>query len=119
MSDAFYNRLAGTASKLLGKFGGVVSVVRNTGGSVNPITGAIVPGANTTLTAKGLISEFADNLIDGTRILASDRLLIIDNTFEPLMTDKPTVGGQNWTIVNIKQVKPYAVGVVYFLQVRR
>jgi adhesin HecA-like repeat protein len=119
MSDAFYNRMAATASRLLNRFGGVVSVVRNTGGSVNPVTGTIVAGTNTTLTAKGLINDYADNLIDGTRILASDRLLIIDNTFEPLLTDKPTVGGQNWTIVSIKQVKPYAVGVVYFLQVRR
>ena len=119
MSDAFYNRMAATASRLLDKFGGVVSVVRNTGGSINPVTGTIVAGTNTTLTAKGLINDFADNLIDGTRILASDRLLILDSSFEPLLTDKPVVGGQNWTIVSIKQVKPYAVSVVYFLQVRR
>jgi hypothetical protein len=119
MSDAFYIRLAATASRLLQRFGGVVSVVRNTGGSINPVTGTIVAGTNTTLSAKGLINNFADNLIDGTRILSSDRLLIIDNSFEPLITDKPSISGQNWTIVSIEQVKPYAVGVVYFLQVRK
>jgi hypothetical protein len=119
MSDAFYNRMAATASRLLFKFGGEVSVVRNTGGSVNPVTGAVTPGTNATLKAKGLLNKFDDSLIDGTRIKASDRVLIMDNTFEPLMTDRPTIGGQNWTIVEINTVKPANVPVVYALQVRR
>jgi hypothetical protein len=119
MSDIFYNRMAATASRLLEKFGGVVSVVRNTGGSTNPVTGAVVPGTNNTLTARGLITKFSDDLIDGTRIKASDRLLMIDNTFEPVMTDKPTIGNQNWSIVEIRTVKPANVAVMYALQVRR
>lgn len=119
MSDAFYTRMAATASKLLNKFGGTVTVVRNVGGSVNPVTGAVTPGSNTTLTAKGLISRFDDSLIDGTRIKSSDRLLMIDNTFEPAMTDKPTIASQNWTIVEIRTIKPANVAVMYALQVRR
>jgi hypothetical protein len=118
-SDAFYNRLAATASRLLAKFGATVSVVRNTGGSVHPVTGVVTPGTNQTLTANGLINKFADDLIDGTRILASDRVLIMDNSFEPLQTDRPTIGGQSWTIVAIDTIKPAAVGVVYMLHVRR
>lgn len=119
MSNAFYTRLAGTASRLLTKFGGTVSVSRSVGRSVNPVTGAITPGSTSTLTAKGLIQRYVDNLIDGSRIKDSDRLLILDNTFEPLLTDRPMVDGQQWNIVDIKSVKPAAVSVVYFLQVRR
>lgn len=119
MSDAFYTRMAATASKLLNKFGGAVTVVRNVGGSVNPVTGVVTPGSNTTLTGKGLLNKFSDDLIDGTRIKASDRLLMLDSSFEPVMTDKPTIASQNWTIVEIRTIKPANVAVMYALQVRR
>jgi hypothetical protein len=119
MSDAFYTRMATTASRLLNKFGGTVTVIRNVGGSVNPVTGVVTPGSNSTLTAKGLLNKFSDDLIDGTRIKASDRLLMIDSTFEPAMTDKPTIANQNWSIVEIRTVKPANVAVMYALQVRR
>jgi hypothetical protein len=118
MSDAFYNRLAATASKLLTKFGGVVSVSRTTGGSVDPITGAVTPGSTTTLTAKGLITDFDTKLMDGTAIQHGDRLLVIDNTFEPLMTDRPVIGSQQWNIVSIMAKQPANVAVVYMVQVR-
>jgi hypothetical protein len=119
MSDAFYNRMAATASKLLAKFGSEVSVSRTTGGSVNPVTGAITPGATTTLKAQGIISEFDTKLVDGTAIRYGDRLLIIDNTFEPLMTDRPLIGSQQWNIVSIEAKKPAGVAVVYMIHVRR
>lgn len=119
MSDAFYTRMAATASKLLDKFGSTVTVIRNVGSSINPVTGVVTSGSNTTLTAKGLLNKFTDDLIDGTRIKASDRMLMIDATFEPVMTDKPTIAGQNWSIVEIRTVKPANVPVMYALQVRR
>jgi hypothetical protein len=110
--------MAATASKLLSKFGGVVSVSRTTGSAVNPITGAVTPGSTTTLTAKGLITDFDTRLIDGTTIQNGDRLLVIDNTFEPSMTDRPVIGSQQWNIVSIMTKKPANVAVVYMIQVR-
>lgn len=119
MSDAFYTRMAATASKLLDKYGADVSVVRVESGSVDPVTGVVTEGNTLTLKAKGLINKFDDKLIDGTRIKASDRVLIMNNAFVPLMTDRPTVGGQNWTIVEVNTVQPANVPVVYMVQVRR
>jgi hypothetical protein len=119
VSNAFYARLAGTASRLLSKFGATVSVSRSVGRIINPVTGAITPGSVTTLTAKGIVQRYSDGLIDDTRIKDSDRLLILDNSFEPLLTDRPQVDGQQWNIVDIKSVKPAALTVVYFVQVRR
>jgi hypothetical protein len=125
VSDAFYNRMAATASKLLAKFGATVTVSRTTGGSTNPVTGAATPGSTATLTAKGLLTEFSDqmkgaNLVgQGTTIQQGDRLLILDNSFEPLMTDRPVVGSQQWNILNIESKKPANVPLVYLVHVRK
>ena len=119
MSDAFYNSMAATASKLITKFGAQGTIKRTTGGSVNPVTGVTVAGTTTTYTPKGLVQRYAEALIDGTRILSSDRLVIVDNTIEPLTTDKVTLDSQDWTIVSVQQAKPSTVGVVYFIQARR
>ena len=96
-----------------------VPIKRTSGGSVNPVTGATVVGTTTTYTPKGLVQRYAEDLIDGTRILASDRLVIVDNTIEPLTTDKVTLDSQDWTIVSVEQAKPATVGVVYFIQARK
>lgn len=119
MSAAFYTSMAATAKKLLTKFGMDVPIKRTSGGSVNPVTGATVAGTTTTYTPKGLVQRYAEDLIDGTRILASDRLVIVDNTIEPLTTDKVTLDSQDWTIVSVEEAKPATVGVVYFIQARR
>ena len=51
--------------------------------------------------------------------MSSDRLVIVDNTIEPLTTDEIVLSGQDWTIVNVEEAKPATVGVVYFIQARK
>jgi len=54
------------------------------------------------------------------RVLASDRELVLSNQQQPLPSDKPVIGGEQWSIVGIKTIKPDGVTpVVYFAQVRR
>lgn len=125
--SAFYNRMAQTASRLLEKFGAEVTVIRNVNGSIDPVTGATQPGSSKKLKGKGIFSKLSDDFaqIDGglvsndSSILASDRMLILDSSFEPLITDRPMIGGQSWSIVEIKTVKPADVPFVYALRVRR
>jgi hypothetical protein len=119
MSDAFYNSLASTASKLLSKFGGDVTISRTTGGSINPVTGAVTAGTTTVLEAKGLITDFKDELIDGTVIQYGDRLLVIDSSIVPVLTDRPVVSNQQWNIMKIMTKQPANVPIVYLLHVRR
>lgn len=119
MSATFYTRMAATASKLLKKFGMEITIKRKTGDSINPVTGAIVAGTTTSYTPQGIVQRYNDNQIDGTRILASDRLVIVDKTVEPLTTDKITLSSQDWSIISVEEVKPSTVGVVYFIQARK
>ena len=118
MSD-FYEGMAATATKLLTQFGGNITLKRRTGSSVDPVTGVVVAGTSADVVSKGLLRPYPDNLIDGTRIKASDRMLILDASNEPLMTDKPVVQSQDWNIENITSVNPAGTPLVYFVQVRR
>ena len=75
---SFYAEMAGVAAELMGEFGQVITVNRTTGGSIDPVTGTVTPGATTTLTANGVLRPYPDALIDGTRITASDRMLVME-----------------------------------------
>jgi hypothetical protein len=119
MSAAFYTSLAATASKLLTKFGMAINIKRTTGGSISPVTGATIAGTTNVYSPNGLVQRYRDDQIDGTRILSSDRLVIVDNTIEPLTTDKITLSAQDWSIIDVKESKPSTIGIVYFIQARR
>lgn len=119
MSDAFYNSMAATASKLITKFGAQGTIKRTTGGSIDPVTGDTTAGTTVTYTPNTIVQKYADELIDDTRILSSDRLIILDNTIEPLTTDKITIRGEDWTIVSVSESRPAGIPLVYFVQARR
>ena len=115
----FYDRMAETATRLLTEYGQAITLTRTTGGSVDPVTGAVTAGATTYYTPMGVLRPFPDRLIDGTRILASDREVVMDSTVAPLTTDLLTIGGQAWTIINVVTVSPAGTDLVYRVQVRR
>lgn len=115
----FYERMAATASRLLTKFGGTVTLSRITGESVDPITGVVTPGTDNSQTTIGILQKFPDNLVDGTRIKKGDRTLILDSSVEPLMTDTPEIGGDNWSVMSIETVKPASLPLVYFVHCRQ
>lgn len=118
MSD-FYDRMAATAARLIGKFGAPVILPRQVGGSSNPVTGEVIPGIDNSVTTTGILKKFPDNLIDGTRIQTGDRVLILDSSVQPLMTDRPVIGGKAWTPVSIDTVSPAGIDLVYFVHCRR
>lgn len=116
---SFYESLGDTALTLLVKFGQSITLSRETGGSVDPITGAVTAGTDASVITTGLIKPYPDAMIDGTRILDSDRELVLSNEYEPLPSDKPVIGGEEWAIVNITTISPSGTDVIYKVQVRR
>lgn len=119
MTSFDYASMADTALALLERFGSTITLTRTTGSSTNPITGVETPGSDASVTTTGLLKPYPDRMVDGNRILASDRQLVLSNEQEPLPSDKPVVGGENWSIVDITTVSPAGTVVVYFCQVRR
>ena len=119
MSAAFYNQLAKTAAKLLARRGAPITFSRTTGGSIDPVTGVVVPGTTATFTPVGIIKNFPDALIDGTRIQTSDKIVVSDASFEPAMTDTVSIESQDWSIVKITANAPAGLPLSYTTQVRR
>lgn len=118
MSD-FYDRITKTASSLLGRFGQVVQIVRETAGAIDPITGQITAGQVETFSVVGVVNAIDDVLIDDTRILATDRIVIIESKVKPLMTDKITVDSATWNIEEIKESNPAGKPIVYHIRIRK
>ena len=116
---SFYESLGNTALSLLVKFGQSITLSRETGGSTDPITGVVTPGTDASVVTTGIIKPYPDAMIDGARILDSDRELIISNEQVPQPTDKPIIGGEEWSIVNITTISPSGADVIYKIQVRR
>lgn len=116
--SAFYDRLASTASRLIAKYGQSMLLVRS-GDSVDPVTGVTTSGSGTNIKVNGILQKYPDNLIDGTRIKASDRLVIIDGTSEPLMSDLVKINNQDWSIESIQTSNPAGTALVFFVQTRR
>lgn len=115
---SFYSGLASTASRLISKYGQDILIVRSAD-SVDPVTGATTTGSNSNYKIKGILQTYPDNLIDGTRIKSSDRLVIIDGSVTPLMTDKVKLESQDWNIESIKTSNPAGTRLVHFVQARR
>jgi hypothetical protein len=111
--------MAATALELLTEFGQSVTLSRETGGSIDPVTGVATAGTDASVITTGLIKQYSAKMIDGTRILASDRELVLSNEQVPLPSDKPVIGGEEWAIIDIKTVSPAGTDVCYFCQVRR
>lgn len=117
MSD-FYTKMAATASRLIGKYGQAMAIKRVSGGTIDPVTGATTAGTTTSYPVQGILQRYPDALIDGTRILTSDRLAILTPVVEPVITDKLAFGNKDWTIASIQTANPAGTPLVYFVQVR-
>lgn len=116
--SAFYDNMAATASRLIGKYGQVISIKRVSGGTIDPVTGTTTAGTTTSYPVQGILQRYPDSLIDGTRILTSDRLAILAPAVEPVITDKLAFGGKDWAIASIQTANPAGTPLVYFVQVR-
>jgi len=117
---SFYNSAALTASLLLARFGKSFEFKRTAGGGIDPVTGAVTPGTVATYHPNGIFKRITkDDLVDGRLIQQGDKMLIIDDTFEPKLTDTVTINGSDWTIVDVTPVEPGGQAVIYYVHVRR
>jgi hypothetical protein len=117
---AFYAEMAGVVTELLAEFGTTMVIKRTVGKVVDPVTFVVTPGVDEVFNPLGLIKSYKSSQIDGTKIQTGDKVIILNNVIEPLITDTITTETQDWPIVDVVSVKPDdATAVVYFCQVRK
>lgn len=116
---SFYEGMAKTATNLITKFGKAVTFKRETGGTYDPVTGATTPPVVELFYPPGIWQTINAENIDGTLIQAGDRMVVIDASFAPEMTDKVLINSTYWNIVNISDKNPAGIPLAYNIQVRK
>lgn len=116
--------MAATAAALLAEYGEPVTLRRETGGDFDPVTGTMSPGAAelkptgpTTIGMPMPLTEKNKSLFGGM-IQSGDRIYVLDNSVEPLLTDKLIVNGEPWNIVHIQKPTVNGQVIVYRVLVR-
>lgn len=98
--------LSVTATALMKSLGDetYVTITRATGGTFDPVGGTSTGGTTGVLPAVGVVTRLDSQLIDGTRIKATDKMILLDKELTPLYTDLISFGGINHTVVNIGEI---------------
>ena len=116
---SFYGEMADVVTGLLAEFGKPITLTRTVAQSIDPVTGEVTPGMETSFAPNGVMKSYPDKAIDGTRILSGDKQLILDPSVEPLMTDVATVKGERWVIQEVEAVNPAGTPLAYKARVRK
>lgn len=113
----FYTDMAEVAAELLTEFGQAVTLKRSTG-TVDPVTGADTRSTSD-VTTVGVVMNYPQAIIDGTRIQSGDRRLMIDASEEPKLTDTVLIGSEPWSIQEIEVSSPAGTAIRYAVRIRK
>lgn len=119
MSTAFSKKMQGVATRLLGKYGSTVTLVR-TGSKVwNPVTGEYEWQPDTQIPLTAVPVPINAALVNGTTIQAGDMIIKADYSVLPKMEDKVDFAGERWSVVAIERKQVNDDIVAWFIQVRK
>ena len=111
---------AALATSLLEKLGTTVTIRRYTGGGIDPVTGEKSHQLQEDFTVNGAWQKTSSYIVgEGARIENGKKVLVIDSTVQPLITDKLRVASEDWSINDIEMRQHKDSNVVYFLTVTK
>ena len=95
-----------TATDLMKSLGNenYVTITRTAAGTFDPVAGTSTGDTTTDLPAVGIVTRVDTKLIDGTRIKAADKMVLLDSGVTPIYTDLITFNSVDHTIVDIDEV---------------
>lgn len=116
---ALATSLRKTASKLMLRFGGQVTIRRITTGAYNPTTGVATPTASETI-IRGLLEDVTEREINDL-IKSTDKKLTIaaaDLAYEPAISDQVTVSNQIMQVVEVRKIEQDNTPIVFEIFLR-
>jgi hypothetical protein len=121
--NAFYDRKAATALRLITQFGQPVIIRATTVGEYDPETGTAPPDTVTEQTAQGILLDFTGQEFQNNSLIKQgDKKLKIAAqglAWVPGLLNKVIVQGRTWSIVPpLKEINPAGTPILYELQVR-
>lgn len=120
----FYANIAATAASLIADKGVEFVFSRTTGQIINPVTGAVTAGTTAEFRTKGIFKRIRHDHLNnigvahGALIQQGDKMIILDNSFAPILTDAVLIGSAYWKVVGVEPVAPGGIPVIYSVQVR-
>lgn len=116
----FYERMQGVATRLLTKFGKPSNLVliRDTSGVFDPVEGEVAGSALNRISLVGVVLEYKEKDIDGTKIKRQDRMVLIDSAIRVTKNDKIEVAGAVMSVIENKPLSPAGLVVISKVQVR-
>lgn len=125
--SAFYDRMAATALRLIGRFGLTATLSEVTPGEYDPVTGVETGGATLTQTGQLILLDYTAQeagIINaaGSLVQQGDKKIMLAAKgleWPPTMTTTVLADGLTWTIINIKSTNPAGMPLVYELHGRR
>lgn len=119
MSSAFSKRMQKTATRLLGKYGSTVNLIRAGSKVWDPDEGEYVESPPTTTPLTSVPVPVNVALVNGTTIQAGDMIVKADHSVRPTMEDKVSFNGVEWSIVAIETKMVNDDVIAWFIQVRK
>lgn len=116
---ALATSLRKTASKLMLKFGGQVTIRRVTTSAYNPTTGVATPTASETV-VRGVLEDVIEREINDL-IKSTDKKLTIaaaDLGYEPAVSDQVTVSGRIMQVVEVRKIEQDNTPIVFEIFLR-
>ncbi|MGL5968483.1 MAG: hypothetical protein ACRCZ6_15240 [Kluyvera sp.] len=119
MSTAFSKKMQGVATRLLGKYGSAVTLVRAGSKVWNTVTGEYEWQPDTQIPLTAVPVPINAALVNGTTIQAGDMIVKADYSVLPKMEDKVDFAGARWSVVAIERKQVNDDIVAWFIQVRK
>jgi hypothetical protein len=116
---ALASSLQKVASKIVGKFGGVITFTKVTAGAYNTTTGGITETTATT-TIRGVLDAVSTREVNDL-VQATDKSLTVaanDLAAAPTTADRVTIGGIIHQIISVDKVEQDNQAIIYTLILR-
>lgn len=114
----FATNMQSVASRLLTKYGRVVTLTRVTEGAYNPSTSDAADGATITYSGVAHPSPYTVAEIATGTVTVGDVRLLIYTTTAPLIGDTAVVDTVTYRVMNVDRVSVQGQDIIYRLQLR-
>lgn len=119
MSTAFSKKMQGVATRLLGKYGSTVTLVRAGGKIWDQSAGEYIFGPDQLTPLTSVPVPVRLGLINGTTIQAGDMVVKADYSVLPTQEDKVDFYGSRWSVVGVEPKIVNDDVIAWFIQVRK